>query len=197
MSARLWDAATGRARGGLLTHQDVVWDAAFSPDGKVVATAGLDKVVRFWDLATGLEAGPRLDLREPVLSVAFSPDGNNLITSSADGRVTLWDRATGEPVGPSLIEQPGSIERPISGAVFSPDGKKVLLGVEKTLRLLDLPPLVPDDVEHVATWVEAITGLRLDTAGDVQVLDHAEWTKRREGVERRGGMPLKSEPSSP
>src|SRR3712207_7376959 len=41
--ARLWDIATGLSVGPPLEHEDMVWGVAFSPDGKTVATASMDK----------------------------------------------------------------------------------------------------------------------------------------------------------
>ncbi|MFO0887754.1 MAG: serine/threonine-protein kinase [Isosphaeraceae bacterium] len=194
MSARLWGAATGRPVHGPLRHEDLVTDSAFSPDGRVVVTASWDKNVRFWDVASGRALDRRLLHQAPVLNVAFSPDGRALLTGSADGRVRLWDTATGEPLGPPLVEPPAddpdAIERPISGVVFSPDGKTVLVGVKRTLRLLDIPPAVEDDVDRVATWIEATTGLHLDESRMVRVLDHEQWLQRRDRTQRQGGPPL-------
>jgi tetratricopeptide (TPR) repeat protein len=49
---------------------------------------------------------------------------------------------------------------------------------------------LPDDLERVATWVEVITGLRLDKReGLVQVLDNATWLERREQLMQSGGPP--------
>ena len=52
-TARVWEAATGKAIGEPLRHDDLVSSAAFSPDGKFVVTASRDKTARVWEAATG------------------------------------------------------------------------------------------------------------------------------------------------
>ena len=65
---------------------------AFSPDGKLLATADADGTVRLWNPATGQPIGTPLPaaIGYGVNGVAFSPDGNLLAIADADGTVQTW-----------------------------------------------------------------------------------------------------------
>jgi WD40 repeat protein len=64
---------------------------AFSPDGRLLATAGRDKTVQLWDVATGTQRASASGHEGQVRSVAFTPDGGTLLTCDRDGTVRLWD----------------------------------------------------------------------------------------------------------
>jgi WD40 repeat protein len=71
--------------------QSDIWTVAFSPDGKTLASAGCDGVVKLWDPVTGEERvrlGPAH--ADEVRSVVFSPNGKVLASSSLDGTIRLW-----------------------------------------------------------------------------------------------------------
>jgi WD40 repeat protein len=93
---KLWDAGTGRERATIRGHSGPIACAAFSRDGKAVATAGFDGAVKLWDVARQQELATLRGHTGPVGSVAFSRDGKLLASGGVqDGAVKLWDVATG------------------------------------------------------------------------------------------------------
>jgi WD40 repeat protein len=74
----------------------MVLAVAFSPNGKLVASASADLTVRLWDPATGESRGVLDRHKDSVQAVAFSPDGKLVASSSNDRTVRLWDLATAQ-----------------------------------------------------------------------------------------------------
>ena len=64
---------------------------AFSPDGRLLATASADETARLWDPATGEYLRTLTGHDDGVVGVAFSPDGRLLATASNDKTARLWD----------------------------------------------------------------------------------------------------------
>ena len=91
---RLWNPATGQPIGAPLqatSAQYGVPGVAFSPDGKLLASADADGTVRLWNPATGQPVGASLQTgARGVAAVAFSPDGKVLASADGDGTVRLW-----------------------------------------------------------------------------------------------------------
>ncbi|WP_367888902.1 WD40 repeat domain-containing protein, partial [Azotobacter beijerinckii] len=79
-TARLWDAESGRARGESLRHEDIVWHAAFSPDGQRAVTASRDGTARLWDTGSGHALGVVM-LQDPVSVAAFHPSADRLLVA--------------------------------------------------------------------------------------------------------------------
>jgi WD40 repeat protein len=113
---------------GMLTvDSDNVSNVAFSPDGKLLATAtapdstspGLHDILRFWDPVTRQPVGPTIRIGAGqdggAGQITFTPDGKLLATVESAG-MRLWDPVTGRPASPALRI------RAENGVVFAPGG---------------------------------------------------------------------------
>ena len=107
---RLWDVTT-QTQTGIIENPSIE-DWAFSPDGKVLASAA-GRIITLWDVVTGQ---PMATLEGPlyrISHIAYSPDGNTLASVLRDKTVRLWDIATNQNI---------ETFNGTSYAAFSPDG---------------------------------------------------------------------------
>jgi WD40 repeat protein len=89
---RLWDVSTRAARATIRGHGNLSYLPRFSPDGRILATADLDGVVKFWDAVTGQErASVQVFAELCGLPVAFSPASQALALAGSElNNVRLW-----------------------------------------------------------------------------------------------------------
>ena len=77
---------------GYTGHTGAVASLAFSPDGTMLASGGLDNTIVLWDVENHQPVGEALEGGTGDLySLAFSPDGTKLAAGSGDGTIMLWD----------------------------------------------------------------------------------------------------------
>jgi len=88
---QLWDVASGQPLITFQPHTAVIRSLAWSPDGKMLASADGDQVVRIWEVTTGNLSTELADNGgDLVTAVNWSPDGSMLAMAKLDGEVAIW-----------------------------------------------------------------------------------------------------------
>lgn len=115
-TVKIWDLAKKQAIGSFKGHTGVVTCVAASGDGKRIVSGSRDKTVRIWDATDGKNSLTLTPDAGSVTSVAFSPDGQRIVSCGSENTVMVWDVNKGQ----RLLTLKG-----LSGALFSPDGKRI------------------------------------------------------------------------
>ncbi len=118
---------------GLIGQSPAIYSAAYSPDGKLIATVGDAKSISLWSAETGapmrvIAEGGHTEL---INRVAFSPNGKFVVTTSKDKTAKVWDVESGEATL-TLDAHTDSV----NSARFSRDGKQIVTVGNDGLALL-------------------------------------------------------------
>ncbi len=130
---RIWDATTSAEVRTLRGHTGWVTSAAFSPDGRNVASCAVDKTLRIFELpkADGVAPGHSAMAR----CIAVSRDGKYAATGSDDQTVKVWNLANGREVA-TLTGFGGNV----TAVVFQGKGTVVAGGSDRKLRAFTFAP---------------------------------------------------------
>ncbi len=142
-SLKLWDAVSGalvkefkayKVKEFEKGHQDSVFDAAFSPDGKFLASgsAGLERVIKIWNVADGtvvrdlanpkLKANPVRSHPGWIYKVRYTKDGKYLV-SIGDAPKNMGYLAVWNPEDGKLLSGEAHPLGSFFGLAIAPNGK--------------------------------------------------------------------------
>ena len=132
-------------------HRSIVTECSFSNDGRLLATASLDKTVKLWDVDSHQCIATLNDHDEAVLCCRFSPDDTLVASASHDKTVRLWDMKSHR-----CIAKLCGHNRTVNRCAFSTDGA-VLASVSNEVVLWNTKTFI-----NMATFQERIGALGCD-----------------------------------
>lgn len=183
--AAIYDVQSGDLLTELLGHRDTLYSAEFSPDERLIATAGYDRKIVIWDAGNGEPIQELRGHNGAIFDLVFSRDGKVLVSGCADETVKIWNVETGIRLD-TLGQSEGEV---LSVGVTRDNRFVVAVSADNRLRVwrlesLDKPainPLVATrfiDETPVVNFVFSPGGRRLvgvSQSGNVKVLNTETW----------------------
>jgi len=137
--------------GSVQTHQDLVCDVSFSPDGKLVAAGVSNGMIKFWDVAEQKITHTYTDCKAAITTATFSPRGHLLAAAGWENDIFLWDTRTNK-----LITRLKGHSQPVRFITFSADGRLLAsTSLDGTIMLWDI-----DKMQGVGIFRGHVEGVR-------------------------------------
>ncbi len=183
--AAIYDLTSGELRSEMVGHKDDVQVAIFSPDERLVATAGYDHKILLWDAVSGKLIRSFDGHNGAVFALAFSPDGQVLISGSADETVKVWQVATGRRL--DTMSQPTG---EVLTVAITADGQWVLAGsADNRLRVWRLVSITSEQTNpivasrfldespltHLTLTPDGSSAVVVAHSGNVKLLSTSDW----------------------
>jgi WD40 repeat protein len=132
-----------------------------------------------------------LPLRHLAQDAAFTPDGRIALTGNRGTReesMLLWDVASGKQVGPYLSLPTLAVPwHRYPTAAFADNHTVVAVRPDGVVRRWPVPDPIEGSPTRLGLWVQALTGMRLDTHGGVSMLSAEDWQAVRQNLDALSG----------
>lgn len=137
---QIWNITQNTFLGELPGHIDAIIALAFSPDGKLLASASRDQTALLWEVSSGDLLRDLSKAGYEPMGFAFSPDGNRLAVADSAGGIRYWEMSSLRD-----IAYVPTGDQSLSAIAFSPDGKWFAVGGEQGfLSLWDVTGKIKD-----------------------------------------------------
>ncbi|KIM39835.1 hypothetical protein M413DRAFT_446753 [Hebeloma cylindrosporum] len=122
----IWDITDGEIIVKLTGHTDSVTSTAWSADGEMIATGGMDGRIRIWrrvgkENYNNWEFLTELQGPDEVMFLRWHPRGSILLAGSNDSTLWLWQLPSG-----NTMQVFAGHTGPINCGEFTPDGKRII-----------------------------------------------------------------------
>ena len=121
--AAVYSVSDGEMQREFLGHRDLLYAAEFSPDERIIATAGYDRKIILWNADTGEKLRELKGHNGAIFGLSFSPNGKVLASACADETVKIWNVKSGE-----RLDTLGQPEGEVYCVSISHDGKHIVAG---------------------------------------------------------------------
>jgi eukaryotic-like serine/threonine-protein kinase len=162
----LYELETG-AWSRLEGHKNWIVCLAFSPDGRVLASASADQTIRLWNVQRGAKLEPFQGHEDEVYAIAWTPDGQ-IVSGSKDGSLRFWDPAASQHKSAGVV-----LPDRVSALTFTPDNRSLVTfsWAENFVIVRDARTL--QEVRRLPRPLH--TAFRVDLAGDGRRLALGNW----------------------
>ena len=130
---KVWDVSTRHAVASMQADSKAVYSVVFSPDDRLLASAGHDGIIKLWTVSDWSLQGTLHNPGGAVFSLDIAPDGKALASTGHEA-VSLWAVESGEKIA-SLSLGSGWVR----AVAFSNDGNQLTSGGDdRTLRIRNI-----------------------------------------------------------
>lgn len=112
-------------------HSQRINAVAWSPNGRLIASASGDKTIHVWDPSNGKTTLTYRNVGGATNALTWAPDSRRIAAASNDKTVQVWDVMT-----PNLLSAYHGHSSYVMGVAWAPDGKRIAsVSVDRTLQV--------------------------------------------------------------